>query len=52
MPGPWISNADLKQLVADALKTVASLSPVTPLVCADSAFYGCATVRCRTTSWR
>jgi hypothetical protein len=32
------------RLVADALKTVASLTQVTPLVRADSAFYGCATV--------
>jgi hypothetical protein len=32
------------RLVADALKTIGSLSPATPLVRADSAFYGYATV--------
>ena len=31
------------RLVADALKTIGSLSPATPLVRADSAFYGYAT---------
>jgi hypothetical protein len=33
-----------KRLVADALKTVGSMSPAKPLVRADSAFYGTATV--------
>ncbi len=32
------------RLVADALRTIGSLSPATPLVRADSAFYGYATV--------
>lgn len=33
-----------KRLVADALKVVGSMSPATPLVRADSAFYGAATL--------